>query len=141
MVPHPINQAEAEAPHFYLWLNGEARQGIAATHQVENPYSGSLVATVSIAGRHQIHKAIAGCRGAFAKLKIMSRFERAELLRKMVQGFHDARTEIVDALILEGGKPRTFAEQEFERTIATFTWAAEEATRFCGEQIPMDGMA
>ncbi|MDQ7011360.1 MAG: aldehyde dehydrogenase family protein [Mariprofundaceae bacterium] len=141
MTPHPIRQPEAEAPHFYLWLNGEARRGISTTYRVTNPYNHALVATVSIAGRRQIREAVQSAEKAHVELRAMSRFERAELLLKMVQGFHDARTEIVDALILEGGKPRTFAEQEFERTIATFTWAAEEATRFCGEQIPMDGMA
>ena len=58
----------------------------------------------------------------------------------MLVGLQDARSEIVDALIMEGGKPRMFAEQELARTLSVFTWAAEEAKRFCGERIPMDGM-
>ncbi|MCF7822068.1 MAG: aldehyde dehydrogenase family protein, partial [Mariprofundaceae bacterium] len=89
----------------------------------------------------QIRDALAGCEKAFHKLRAMSRYQRSELLFKVVKRLNDAKTELVDALILEGGKPRMFAEQEFERTVSTFTWAAEEAKRFCGAQIPMDGMA
>ncbi|MDT8375973.1 MAG: aldehyde dehydrogenase family protein [Mariprofundaceae bacterium] len=136
----PAN-SEPEVPHFYLWLNGEARQGMSAVLDVTSPYDGMLVGTVSVAGRRQVREALAGSEKAYKQLKVMSRYQRAELLFKVVERLNDARTELVDALILEGGKPRMFAEQEFERTITTFSWAAEEAKRFCGEQIPLDGMA
>jgi glyceraldehyde-3-phosphate dehydrogenase (NADP+) len=136
----PAN-SEPEVPHFYLWLNSEARQGMSTALDVTSPYDGMLVGTVSVAGRRQIREALASGERAFQKLKAMSRHQRAELLFKVVERLNDARTELIDALILEGGKPRMFAEQEFERTTATFTWAAEEAKRFCGEQIPLDGMA
>jgi len=127
------------APTFYLWINGEAREG-RSTFEVHNPYDGSTVATVALAGRRQIREAIQGARAAFPELKQMPRFERARLLERMVDGFHDAKPEIIDALILEGVKPRMFAEQEWARTVAVFSWAAGEARRFCGEIIPVDGM-
>jgi acyl-CoA reductase-like NAD-dependent aldehyde dehydrogenase len=136
----PAN-SEPEVPHFYLWLNGEARQGVSTELDVISPYDGILVGTVSVGGRRQIREALASNAKAFKQLKAMSRHQRAELLFKVVERLNDARTELVDALILEGGKPRMFAEQEFERTLTTFTWAAEEARRFCGEQIPLDGAA
>ena len=135
----PAN-SEPEVPHFYLWLNGEARQGMSTGLDVTSPYDGMLLATVSIAGRRQIREALASSDRAFLQLKAMSRYQRAALLLKVVESLNDAKTELIDALILEGGKPRMFAEQEFARTVATFSWAAEECKRFCGEQIPMDGM-
>ncbi len=126
-------------PHFYLWVNGEARKGVGDI-TVCNPFDGKPVATVGVAGRRLIREAIKSACAAFSTLKAMSRFERAEILARMADGLSEAKTEIIDALILEGGKPRMFAEQEHARTLAVFSWAAEEAKRFTGEQIPMDGM-
>lgn len=135
----PAN-SEPEVPHFYLWLNSEARQGMSAPLEITSPFDGMLVGTVSIAGRRQIREAIVSSKAAFQNLKTMTRFQRSELLNRIVELLHDSRTELVDAMVLEGGKPRMFAEQEFERTLSTFSWASEEVKRFCGEQIPMDGM-
>jgi len=126
-------------PNFYLWIDGEAHEGTAST-EITNPFDGSPIATVSIAGRKQITAALHGCRKAAPVLRRMSRFERASILERVLDGLQDAKAEMVDALIMEGGKPKMFAEQEFERTLAVFSWAAEEAKRFCGERIPMDGM-
>ena len=128
------------APHFYLWIHGEGRDGNVQAAEISNPFDGSLVGTVSMAGRRQIRDAIRSSQSACQTLKAMSRFQRAELLLRMRDSLRDIRAELIDALILEGGKPRMFAEQEFARTLATFSWAAEEARRFCGEQVPMDGM-
>ena len=144
MLAHKLDRpanSEPEVPHFYLWLNSQARQGMSTVLDVTSPYDGMLVGTVSIAGRRQIREALASSEQAFRQLKTMSRHHRAELLFSVVDRLNDAKTEFIDTLILEGGKPRMFAEQEFERTTTTFIWAAEEAKRFCGEQIPLDGMA
>ncbi len=144
MLAHKIETPatrEVDAPHIYLWLNNEARQGVASPLAVTSPFDGRLVGIVSVAGRRHIREAIAGSSKAFQTLKWMSRFRRSELLNKVTELLHESRNELVDAMILEGGKPRMFAEQEFERTISTFNWASEEAKRFGGEQIPMDGMS
>jgi acyl-CoA reductase-like NAD-dependent aldehyde dehydrogenase len=128
------------APHFYLWIHGEGRDGSLQPVDILNPFDGAHVGTVSIAGRRQIRDAVKSGASACRTLRAMSRFARAELLSRMHDGLADIRAELVDALILEGGKPRQFAEQEFARTLATFAWAAEEARRFTGEVVPMDGM-
>jgi acyl-CoA reductase-like NAD-dependent aldehyde dehydrogenase len=132
--------AKHTAPHFYLWIHGEGRDGNVQPDEIRNPYDGTLVGTVSMAGRRQIRDGIRSSQSACQALKAMSRFRRAELLLRMRDSLRDIRAELVDALILEGGKPRVFAEQEFARTLATFTWAAEEARRFCGEMVPLDGL-
>jgi len=132
---------EPEAPHFYLWLNNEAREGTSSPLTISSPYDGRVVGMVCMAGRRHIREAIVSSQRAFPLLKGMRRHQRSELLAKVAVLLDESRTELVDAMILEGGKPRMFAEQEFERTVATFGWAAEEAKRFTGEQIPMDGMA
>src|SRR4029077_21084815 len=48
------------------------------------------------------------------------------------------RSEFVDLMIAESGKPRAFAGVEVDRAIATFTLAAEESTRTGGELLPLD---
>ncbi|MDX8411179.1 MAG: aldehyde dehydrogenase family protein [Mariprofundaceae bacterium] len=128
------------APHFYLWINNKAQDGI-ASFQVCSPFNNKLVTTVSMAGDRHVEAAIKSSANAFADLRGMARHARAELLLRMVDGLGEAQTEIVDALVLEGGKPRAFALQEFERSLAVFSWAAEETRRFTGELLPMDGMA
>ncbi|MDX8391779.1 MAG: aldehyde dehydrogenase family protein [Mariprofundaceae bacterium] len=128
-----------KAPHFYLWIHAEARPGC-CEFKVRNPYNDACVASVSMAGHDEVRQAVKSCSKAFRLLRCMSRFERAELLRTIHSEIVDARDEITDALILEGGKPRMFAAQEVDRTLAVFAWAAGEAERFGGEIIPVDGM-
>lgn len=126
-------------PHFYLWIHGEACSG-AEAFEVHNPFNDACVATVSMAGRKQVNEAVASARSAAPRLAAMSRYARSVLLNDIAAGLDEARGEIIDALVVEGGKPRMFAEQELERSLALFCWAAEEARRFAGGIIPMDGM-
>jgi glyceraldehyde-3-phosphate dehydrogenase (NADP+) len=128
-----------KAPHFYLWIHGEAHPG-SGDFEVHNPYNDNCIATASMAGHKEVKEAVQSARKATRILASMSRYARSALLRHIAEGMEESRGEIVDALIVEGGKPRQFAEQELERSIAVFAWAAEEARRFCGVQIPMDGM-
>jgi len=128
-----------KAPHFYLWIHGEACPG-SDSFEVHNPYNDACVATVSMAGRKEVDQAVQSAHKAARDIARMSRHERGALLRSIAEALGEARAEMIDTLIVEGGKPRSFAEQEFERSLSVFLWAAEEARRFCGEQIPMDGM-
>ncbi|OIO70626.1 MAG: aldehyde dehydrogenase [Zetaproteobacteria bacterium CG12_big_fil_rev_8_21_14_0_65_55_1124] len=128
-----------KVPHFYLWIHGEARSG-SESFEVHNPYNDTCIASVSMAGPKEVRDAVESACKAAVTLSTMSRYARSTLLRDIAEGLSEARGEIIDALIVEGGKPRMFAEQELERSIAVFAWAAEEARRFCGSQIPMDGM-
>ncbi|MDQ6971617.1 MAG: aldehyde dehydrogenase family protein [Mariprofundaceae bacterium] len=128
-----------KAPHFYLWIHGEAHPG-SDSFEVHNPYNDACIATVSMAGRKEVDQAVQSAHKAARDIARMSRHERGSLLRSIAEALGEARAEMIDTLIVEGGKPRSFAEQEFERSLSVFLWAAEEARRFCGEQIPMDGM-
>ncbi len=126
-------------PHFYLWINGEACDGEQSL-TVTNPYDGTTVATVSLAGRRHVQRTLRACARTAPDMARMSRAERAEILKRIAAGLQEARTELVDAIIMESGKPRRFAMQELERTLSVFAWAAAEARRFDGERIPLDGM-
>jgi len=125
-------------PTFYLWINGKAHESD-SNIEVRNPYNDTVIASVAMAGKKHIREAIRGCADAFAEMRSMPRIKRAHILANIADGLRDSTTEIVDTLILEGGKPRLFAEQELNRTLSVFSWAAEEAKRFGGKIIPMDG--
>ncbi|PCI44804.1 MAG: aldehyde dehydrogenase [Proteobacteria bacterium] len=137
---HPAN-SEPEAPHFYLWLHGEARKGIHAHLDIRNPFDGLLIATTAIAGRRQVNEAIHSAKQALPRLASMPRSQRAKGLLNIATLLKEAYIELVDTLVMEVGKPRRLAEQEVNRCIDTFTYAAEEARRFCGEQVPLDGLS
>jgi acyl-CoA reductase-like NAD-dependent aldehyde dehydrogenase len=63
----PAN-AEPDAPHFYLWLNNEAHQGMSTSLEITSPFDGMLVGTVALAGRRQIREAITSSHEAFQEL-------------------------------------------------------------------------
>jgi len=127
-------------PHFYLWLNGSAHEGCGNRITVHNPFDDTPVGTVSMAGSSDLESAIAGCQGAFFRLRELPRHERASILERMAALLLQARDELIDAIVLEAGKPRRYAEIEFDRSHALIAWAAAEARRFCGEMMPLDGM-
>jgi len=143
MIPQPtslVSQSADDVPHLYLWLHGEARKGLEAQLDIRNPFDGSVVATVSLAGKRHADEAVDSAEQALFTLRTMPRHERAKRLLQIANLLKEARTELVDTLILECGKPKGAANQEVDRSIETFTWAAEEARRFTGEQIAMDGL-
>jgi len=132
---------EPEAPHFYLWLHGEARKGTQTQVEISNPFDGSLVGTTAMAGRIQINDAIHSAQEALPQLVAMSRSQRAKGLLNIVTLLNEAQTELVDTLIMEVGKPRKLAEQEVEHCIDTFTYAAEEAHQFCNAPLPLNKLS
>src|SRR4029077_20949894 len=50
----------------------------------------------------------------------------------------ERRSQFVDLMIAESGKPRIYAGIEVDRAVSTFTLAAEESTRTGGEVLPLD---
>ena len=128
-------------PRFYLWLNGAACEGGGKPCTIRNPFDCKEVAEASVAEKKQIKRALSSSTKAFYHIRTTPRFARAEWLERIAKELDENYTEIVDTLIMEGGKPRMFAEQEVDRSIDVFHWAAEECRRFTGEQLPIDGMS
>jgi acyl-CoA reductase-like NAD-dependent aldehyde dehydrogenase len=56
----------------------------------------------------------------------------------MARGIEARRSELVDAMVSEAGKPRLLSDGEVSRAVVTFTIAAEEAKRLGGEVVPVD---
>lgn len=122
---------------FGFFLNGNWHtQGREAV--VTSPYDRSILAVISEAGRDDVENAIESAVQAFAVTRKMSSYQRAGVLRKIVEGITGRREEFARTICQEAAKPIKIARLEVDRAINTFQIAAEESTRIYGEYIPLD---
>lgn len=108
---------------------------------VVNPFTGEEFARVPLGGAREVERAIAAAHAAFAKVRRTPAHQRAALLQAIARGIERRKTEFVDTMVAEAGKPITAAEAEVARAQMTFLAAAEEARRQHGELLDMDAFA
>src|SRR6202050_4826862 len=106
--------------------------------EIRAPYDGSVVGRV-FRGRHQhAEAAIAAAVKAFGTTRRLPAFERQRVLRRVAESITQRKEEFAHTLAQEAGKPIKAARSEVDRSIFTFTVAAEESTRIYGEVVPLD---
>ena len=105
---------------------------------VINPFNDEVVGMTYLAGPAEIEDAVSSADSAFTELKKLSAYERADIIRKVVEGLNTRAEELAQIISLEAGKPLKDARIEVARSANTFSIAAEEATRQGGEVIPLD---
>jgi acyl-CoA reductase-like NAD-dependent aldehyde dehydrogenase len=120
-----------------LFINGKSVMK-ERTYPLYSPYSGDIIANISMAGEEDVKEAIAGAHEAFKTMKEMPAHKRADILFRVAQILRERKEELAHILVKEAGKPIRTARGEIERTIVTYQFAAEEAKRIYGETIPMD---
>ena len=106
--------------------------------EVRNPYDGSLVGRVAVAGKKEAEQAIRAAIKAYERNKALSRAERREVLMGIAEGLKRHRAKLAELVVHESGKPIGPALLEVDRAVMTFTLAAEEVIRFGGELVPID---
>jgi acyl-CoA reductase-like NAD-dependent aldehyde dehydrogenase len=106
--------------------------------EVRAPYDRSVIGRVFQGRREHAEAAIAAAVKAFGTTRRLPAFERQRMLRRVAQGIADRKEEIAHTMAQEAGKPIKAARTEVERSIFTFTVAAEESTRIYGEYLPLD---
>lgn len=109
-----------------------------ASLRVTNKYTGETAARVSLAGEKEIIRAIESAVEAFGTLKDWPSHRRKRVLLHVAAGIERRKEELARALAVEAGKPIKDARGEVERSLDTFTLAAEESTRVYGEHMPLD---
>jgi len=122
---------------FKFLVGGEWRSSDERVY-IANPFNGSAVGVVSIAGEKDIDEAIESSVDAFSKMRRLSGYERSKILSRIAQSIDKRRTEFAEMITNESGKPIRFSNAEVDRAISTFSVASEEATRINGEVIPLD---
>ncbi|MEE4296218.1 MAG: aldehyde dehydrogenase family protein, partial [Wenzhouxiangella sp.] len=120
---------------FYL-----ANQAVHANTDltVEDKHSGEPAFKVALANETHVDQAITAAVKAQRPMADLPAHRRRDVLNHCVAQFQARRDELIEVLIVEGGKVLTDATGEVGRLIETFQIAAEEATRIGGEVLPMD---
>ena len=103
-----------------------------------SPYDGSVVGHMPVCGEAEIEAAIARAQRAFATLKRLPRFARADVLDRASMLVRQRRDEFARLIAAEAGKPLYDARGEVSRATFNLANAAAEARRFGGEEVPLD---
>jgi len=102
------------------------------------PYTGELYAKVCQASQSDLNEAVAAAVRGFEKTRALSSGARSRILTCLADEIHRRSDELVDVMVMEGGKTKKFATNEVSRAELTVRTSAEEAKRIYGEIIPLD---
>ena len=122
---------------YPILLGGEKKK-TQETISVRFPYTGELYCQVCQATNNDLKAAVTSAVAGFEKTKKLPAHARAEILENLADEIHRRSAELVDVMIMEGGKTRKFATAEVARAGITVRTSAEEAKRIYGEIIPLD---
>jgi acyl-CoA reductase-like NAD-dependent aldehyde dehydrogenase len=100
--------------------------------EVQYPYDGRTVASVSVPSTEQIESAVAAAHAARGAVGATTAYRRAAALSHVAQRLEQRAEEVAQVIVLESGKPIKWARVEVARAVSTFRWAAEEARRWSG---------
>lgn len=105
---------------------------------VTNPYDNSLVAQTWLANTNQINQAIDKALAVKAQLANLPSYKRYEILMFIAAEIKKQKEDFALLLSREAGKPLKYALAEIDRSIQTFTVAAEESKRLPKDYISLD---
>ena len=106
--------------------------------EVRSPYDGAVVGSVFQGRSEHANAAVAAAVKAFGTTRRLPAFERQRVLRRIAENIRKRKEEFARTIAQEAGKPLKAARTEVDRSIFTFTVAAEESTRIYGEYLPLD---
>jgi acyl-CoA reductase-like NAD-dependent aldehyde dehydrogenase len=106
--------------------------------EIRSPYDGSVIAQIYQGRREHAEAAIGAAVKAFGTTRRLPAFERQRVLRRVAESITQRKEEFARTMAQESGKPIKASRTEVERSIFTFTVAAEESTRIYGEYLPLD---
>jgi len=125
----------AQSLPYYL-----ANKAVYANEDLEvlDKHTGEVAWRVAKADDSVVDRAVTAAVEAARPMAELPAHRRRDVLQHCVERFREREEELIEVLIVEGGKVRRDARGEVTRLIETFMVAAEEATRIGGEVIPMD---
>ncbi|KON87539.1 aldehyde dehydrogenase [Sporosarcina globispora] len=121
----------------HLWISGKFKE-TESYKALKSPYSGEVIAEVALASPSDVKSAIDAADQAREIIAEMPAHKRAEILENVVAIMKDEKEVCANIIALEASKPINAARGEVDRTIMTYTFAAQEARKLYGETIPMD---
>jgi succinate-semialdehyde dehydrogenase/glutarate-semialdehyde dehydrogenase len=140
MAKGPARQLAVDVlPSCRLLIAGEWADG-QTTADVDDKFRLRPVMKAQLPSRAQVTACVAAADAAFRNNKLTS-FERGAILDRAANLIEKRASELADILCKEAGFPRRDGLGEINRCANTFRLSAEEARRFSGEVIPMEGAA
>jgi acyl-CoA reductase-like NAD-dependent aldehyde dehydrogenase len=121
---------------FHIYAGGEFVDG--KPLPVTNPYDDSTVAKTFYTDEKVYEKAIKKAEEARKAMALLPSYKRYEILLHIAQRLTEEKETLASILSREAGKPLKYARAEVERSIQTFTVAAEEAKRVPKEYLSLD---
>jgi acyl-CoA reductase-like NAD-dependent aldehyde dehydrogenase len=120
-----------------FWVDGEWRQS-GSVAIIRNPFDGRPAGEVFQAAPGDIEDAIAAAVRGFEAWRQSSAYERNSVLRAISAGIEERKEDFARLITLETGKPIALSRSEVDRTVFTFSIAADESRRIGGEVLPLD---
>jgi len=129
--------ALSQLPQNRLLLGGRWTDG--ADHMaVLDKYRLTACSRLHLASHEQVRGAVAAAQQAFAASRLTP-YERGAILDRTAAILERDAARLVSTLQSEGGFTLTDSQGELRRCLQTFRLSAEEARRFVGEMIPLEG--
>jgi acyl-CoA reductase-like NAD-dependent aldehyde dehydrogenase len=132
-------QSMADLPSCRLliageWVDGETTVPILDKYRLQ-PFMRAHLPTPA-----QVRACVAAADRAFQS-NTLSPHDRGAILDRAADHIEKRAADLVDVLRGEAGFPRRDAMGEIQRCAGTFRLSAEEARRFAGEVVPLEGAA
>jgi acyl-CoA reductase-like NAD-dependent aldehyde dehydrogenase len=127
---------EVMESHGNFIAGGEREGGVPL--MVRNPYDGAVIGQVTQATPDVVDAAVQAAVRAQPQMAALTREARAKILDKVADGIWQRRDELAKTLLVESGKPITYARVEVARAVDTFRASAGAARGLAGEEIPID---
>jgi succinate-semialdehyde dehydrogenase/glutarate-semialdehyde dehydrogenase len=132
-------QSPDELPSCRLLIAGEWVDG-ERTVAVSDKYRLKPFMHAHLPGREQVRACVAAADRAF-QANSLSPYDRGAILDRAADHIEKRAADLVEILRKEAGFPRKDAMGEIQRCAGTFRLSAEEARRFAGEVVPVEGAA
>jgi len=113
----------------------------AREEEVVNPYDGSVIDTVPVAGAAEAERALAAATEGARAMRDLSSYERTEIVRQAAELVAGSIDELAQTIALEVGKPLAEARGEAARIPDLLRVSAAEGARLHGETVPVDASA
>lgn len=132
-------QSQGDMPSCRLLIAGEWADG-EQTVPVFDKFRLQPFAQAHLPGRDQVRACIAAADRAF-QTSTLTPYDRGAILDRAAAEMERRAADLVEVLRQEAGFPRRDAMGEIQRCAGTFRLSAEEARRFAGEVVPVEGAA
>ncbi|MFL5753411.1 MAG: aldehyde dehydrogenase family protein [Bacteroidia bacterium] len=109
--------------------------------EVRNPYSGEVFAHTYQASEKVLNEAIQKAEKIKEELRRLPSWKKSEVLLQIASELKAKKDHLARIMTMESGKPIRYSLGEIDRSIQTFTIAAEECKRLPREYLALDWTA